>query len=415
ERLRFESLLSRLSAAFIHLPAEEVDSQIERGLQQIVEFLDIDRSSLGQFSEDGSQLLVTHTYALPGVTPFPKVNVAPLFPWYTAKVRCGVVLRFTRLPEELPPEAVQERAYCLREGFHSHLMIPCQVGDAVLGALCVGSFREERDWSDALVQSLQLVGEIFANALARKRAEERETHLREQLALVARVTMMGELAASIVHEVNQPLCAIVSNAQTVQRLLAQENCDMEEVREALADISRDGQRASAVVGRIRNFVRKAPGERSPVAVNDLIREVAVLMRGELARRGVTVKLELAEGLPAVSGDRVQLLQVILNLMTNGVDAMDRVARDLRHLVVRSTADGAEVSVAVTDAGVGIAPDSIGYIFDPFFTTKPHGMGMGLAICKSILKAHGGRIWASPNADHGTTFQFTLPASKEDNP
>src|SRR5262249_9652270 len=171
ERLRFETLLARLSATFIHLPAEDVDSQIEQGLRQIVDFLQIERSSLAQFSADGNELLVTHSYTIPGFTPFPRVNLAPLMPWYTTQLRQGRILRFTRLPDELPPEAVQERAYCLQTGFRSHLVIPFNVAESILGGIAFGSFRRHRDWPDDLVQSLQLVGEIFANALARKRAD----------------------------------------------------------------------------------------------------------------------------------------------------------------------------------------------------------------------------------------------------
>src|SRR5262249_29260721 len=153
--------------------AEQVDGQIERGLQQIVEFLDIERSSLAQFSEDGGELVVTHSYTTPGFIPMPRVNLAALWPWYTAKLRAGELLRCSRLPEGAPPEAVQEKEYFrLRGGPRSHLAIPFKVGEAVLGAIGFSSFRQERDWPDHLVQSLQLVGEVFANALARKRAEE---------------------------------------------------------------------------------------------------------------------------------------------------------------------------------------------------------------------------------------------------
>jgi signal transduction histidine kinase len=413
ERLRFETLLSRLSATFIHLPAEEVDGQIERRLQQIVDFLGIDRSSLAQFAEGGRKLLMTHSYSVPGIPPFPNVDLAGPLPWYTEQIRQGNLLRYARLPDEAPPEAVHEREYCLRSGMRSHLAIPFWVGETVLGTICFGSFRREMDWPDDLVQSLQLVAEVFANALARKRAEEQEAGLREQLAQAARVMMMGELAASIAHEVNQPLCAIVSNAQALQRMLADGTGDPAEVREALQDISQDGQRASAVLARIRGFVQKGPARRTPVDLNDLIREVAALVRGEMARRRVAVRLELAGALPAVLGDPVQLQQVVLNLLANGADAMAGLAPEARQLVVRSGADGAgSVTVAVADAGVGLGPGGNDHLFDAFFSTKPDGMGMGLAISKSIVQAHRGSIRAVPNAGRGATVQFTLPALGE---
>src|SRR5579871_1288702 len=149
ERLRFETLLSRLSTTFINLPADDVDSQIERSLQQIVDFLGIERSSLAQFSEDDSELVVTHSYTVPGFDPFPRVNLAPIWPWYTDQIRHGEVLRFTRLPDEMPPEAVKERDWYLRnQGPVSHLVIPFKVGEAILGGLGFGSFRTQRDWPD---------------------------------------------------------------------------------------------------------------------------------------------------------------------------------------------------------------------------------------------------------------------------
>lgn len=242
--------------------------------------------------------------------------------------------------------------------------------------------------------------------------EENETRLRDRLVLAGRVSLVGELAASIVHEVNQPLCAIVSNAQTIQRLLAGEDFDLAEVREALEDIVRDGQRASAVIARIRGLLRKAPVEQAAINVNELIREVIALTRWEMNRRGIAVRLELAEQLPGVLGDRVQLQQVLLNLMTNGADAMESMGKEKRELVLRSEEPAEGVLVSVRDRGVGIDPRTSDRLFDSFFTTKPGGMGMGLAICKSIVEAHGGRIWASPNSEGGSAFQFTLPRIRE---
>jgi signal transduction histidine kinase len=412
EHQRFETLLSRLSATFIHLAADEVDGQIERGLQQIVEFLGIERSCLAQFSADGRQLVVTHSYTVPGIAPLPHMDLARICPWYTAQVRHGELLRFSRLPDEFPPEADHERAfYVQHEGPRSYLLVPFRVGHAVLGGVGFGTFHREISWPDDLAQGLQLVGEVFANALARKRAEEREANLREQLARVARVTLLGELTASIAHEVNQPLCAIVSNAETAQRMLSRGWVEIDEVCEALQDIVTDGQRASAVIGRIRASLQKGPVQRAPVDVNDLIREVATLSRARLAGKGLTVKLDLTERLSRVLGDRVQLQQVLLNLLANAADASE-VADGPQELVIRSLADGHGVAVAVQDAGAGIDPDNVVRVFEALFTTKPGGMGMGLAICKSLIEAHGGRIEASPNAGRGTTFQFTLPALHE---
>lgn len=262
---------------------------------------------------------------------------------------------------------------------------------------------------------------FLIDVTARRQAAEESRALGEQLERIGRVTLMGELVASITHEVNQPLCAIVGNSQAIQRMLATGHFSLEEVREALQDIVQDGQRASAVIARMRGLLQKAPAERGPVDVNDLIREMAALMRADLARRGIAVRLDLTDALTPVLGDRVQLQQVVLNLMANGAEAMDRspvssppgrAQETPRELIVRSTAEGtANVAVAVVDAGIGLPAVHNDQIFDPFFTTKHHGTGMGLTICKRIVEAHGGRIWASANADGGATFKFTLPVMR----
>lgn len=413
DRLRFGRLLAQLSATFIHLSADAVDGQIEQSLGQLVDFLGVERSSLAQFSEDGARLLVTHSWSAPGYETLARFDLAAAWPWYTERVRRGEVLCFTRLPDELPAQAVNERAYCARGGPRSHLMIPFTVGAEVIGGIGFGSFRREITWPDELIGALQLVGEVFANALSRKRAEQRTAQLRDQLTRAARVTLLGELAASIAHEVNQPLCAIVSNAQAAARLLAAAHPDVGEARAALHDIAEDGRRASEILARIRASLRQAPPERTPVNLNDLIREVVLLARLRLAGRGVTVSLELPEDLPPVLGDRVQLQQVILNLLVNGADAMDDTPEGARTLIVHAAADNVgSVAVTVADAGAGLAPGEAERMFDAFYTTKPGGMGMGLAICRSIVEAHGGRIAARPNDGPGATVELTFPAWAE---
>jgi signal transduction histidine kinase len=415
ERMRFETLLVDLSAAFVKLPAVEVDTQIEYGLRRIVEFLGIDRSSLGEFSEAAGGLRVTHSYVVPGCPPFPRIILEDQFPWYAERIRRGEMLCFSRLPDEAPAEAVPEREYCLRFGFKSNLTIPLQVGGAVLGAIAFGSFRVYRPWPDELVQRLRLVGEIFANALARKRAEEETQRLREQLARVARLTTMGELAAAIAHEINQPLCAIVSNAQATQRFLAAGATDVGEVREILQDIVADSRRASEVIGRIRTLLQKGESQRTPLDLNDAIREVVALMQHQLTRKGIALSLNLAPRLPLVLGDRVQLQQVVLNLMVNAIDALDQVAAGPRELSLLSAPTaGEKVAVSVRDSGPGIPAEQLERVFDSLFTTKPGGIGIGLTISRSIIQAHDGRIWADPKTG-GATFHFTLPALREPAP
>jgi PAS domain S-box-containing protein len=243
----------------------------------------------------------------------------------------------------------------------------------------------------------------------RKRAEEALQKAQAELAHVTRVTTMGELTSSIAHEVNQPLAAIVTNANATLRWLATEPPNLEEARESVGRIVRDGHRASEVIGRVRALFKKAATDKARLDVNDLIRDSAALVHGELRRNRVALRTELAEGLPPVVGDRVQLQQVLLNLIINAVEAMGAV-KGPRDLLVRTHGDeSGAVLVSVRDSGVGLDPQSSDKLFDAFYTTKPEGMGMGLSVSRSIIEAHGGRLWAASDGRAGATFQFTLPA------
>ena len=254
---------------------------------------------------------------------------------------------------------------------------------------------------------------LLAEMAERQRAEEAYYEAQAELARVTRLSAMGALAASISHEVNQPLAAVVTNADACMMWLSTEPPNLEEARAAVECIAQQGTRASDVVRHIRAMFTKATPERTKVRVNDLIREVCALTEAAALRSQVSLQAELGADLPATLGDRVQLQQVIVNLILNGIEAMSEVADRPRRLVISSQIQGSdEVLVAVRDSGVGIAPKDEKRIFDAFFTTKTQGMGMGLAISRSIIEAHGGRLWASSNSDYGATIQFTLPAERE---
>ena len=242
----------------------------------------------------------------------------------------------------------------------------------------------------------------------RKRAEEALRRAQAELAHVARVSTLGELAASIAHEINQPLAAIVADANACLHWLAADHPDIDSVREALAAVAKDGHRAAEVIGRIRALSRRTDTQRERLDINDVIREVVLLARHEVLGHRVSLRTDLASGLPAVLGDRVQLQQVMINLVINGMEAMAPVTDRPRELLIRSQHEADQVLLAVQDSGPGIDPDKVERMFDAFFTTKSSGMGMGLSISRSIIEAHGGRLWASPNAGPGATFQFSLP-------
>ena len=248
---------------------------------------------------------------------------------------------------------------------------------------------------------------------ARKQAELEGEHLRRGLTHMARVTAIGQLTASLAHEVNQPLTAIVTNARAGQRVLATDAASLAEVRDILADIAADANRASEVIRRTRRFLRNSDFEPVPLDLADVVREVVVLAGRDTIVRRATVALEIDPDLPLVEGDRVQLQQVLLNLIMNGLEAMEETAPEDRRLVIRAgRGSGPEVLVAVRDAGAGIPREQLDQVFTPFVTSKAGGLGMGLAITRSIVEAHGGKIWVENNPGRGATFWFTLRARAE---
>ena len=247
-----------------------------------------------------------------------------------------------------------------------------------------------------------------------KRAEEALRQAQADLAHVSRVTTMGELSASIAHEVGQPLTGVINNANACLGLLPDGTPNLEEVREALTEIIDDADRASAIILRVRQLSKRAPIEKSLLDLKDVVKDVLALARYESGTRRITIRTELPNGSPSVLGDRVQLQQVLLNLVMNGMDAMNSVEEQKRILVVfgkHETMNGMPaVLLGVRDSGVGLKTEEMDRLFEAFYTTKPQGMGMGLAISRSIVEAHGGRLWAEPNQGPGATFLLSLPAA-----
>jgi signal transduction histidine kinase len=258
----------------------------------------------------------------------------------------------------------------------------------------------------------QEIGEyvgITMDITEQKHAEQERERLRQleaDLAHINRVNMMGELAAALAHEIKQPIAAAAANAGACLGFLNGEDPDIVEAREAASATIGCARRAAEIIDHVRSLFKKSFPKREAVDLNELIREVYLLLKNDIRRNAVTVQLELAENLPKIAGDRVQLEQVLMNLMLNAIEAMHDAKGDLT-ITSESTDDG-HLSIAVSDTGVGIPADKIDQIFDTFFTTKPQGTGMGLAISRSIVESHGGRLWATSNPERGSTFQFTLP-------
>jgi signal transduction histidine kinase len=306
------------------------------------------------------------------------------------------------------------RAEALKRGYGSNISLPLMSDGATFGALTLYAKEPNAFNERTLEQFTELADNLAYGVIALRTREERsraERALREaqaELAHVTRVLAMGELTASIAHEVNQPLAAIVANANAGFRWLANPTPNLEEARNAISRIVRDGNRASDVIRRIRALVKKGDTEKTLLDINEVIQEVVSLTHSEIQKSGVVLKMNLAGGLPRIYGDRIQLQQVILNLVMNGIEAMNSVVDRPREMLIRSCEhESDQLLVAVRDSGIGIDRENLDQIFNTFYTTKSQGMGMGLAISRSIVENHGGKLWAVPNDGPGATFQFTL--------
>jgi PAS domain S-box-containing protein len=272
----------------------------------------------------------------------------------------------------------------------------------------IGAATFEEGGQEGVAFVVDLTERKRAEAEARE-SEQRYREMHMALAHANRVATMGQLAASIAHEVNQPIAAAVTNAHAALRWLGAPRRNVDEAIQALGRIVENGNRAGEVIGRIRALIKKAPPRKDGIAINDAILEVVALTNEEATKHGVSVRIRLAEGLQRIEGDRVQLQQVLLNLIINGIEAMSGMSEASRELLISSEkAEPDAVLVTVRDSGPGLPPAILEHLFEAFNTTKPHGLGLGLSICRSIIEAHGGRLWATANVPHGAVFQFTVP-------
>jgi PAS domain S-box-containing protein len=302
--------------------------------------------------------------------------------------------------EEMLNKAMRERTDF---GFEQRIVLP----DGSIKHVYSIAHRVIDD-SDTLVEYIGTVMDVTE----RRRAEEALRQAQADLAHVNRVTTMGELTASLAHEVNQPIAAAVTNANTCLRWLTRDHPDLEEARAAATRIVKDGTRAADIISRIRLLFKKGTPDWELVDVNEVIREMIVLLRGEATRYNIAVQTDLAADLCQAMGDRVQLQQVMMNLIMNSIDAMKEVDGKREVAIKSERAEDRHLLVSVSDTGVGLPPQDVSQIFNAFFTTKPDGTGMGLSISRSIVESHGGRLWATANSGRGATFHLTLPINVE---
>jgi PAS domain S-box-containing protein len=539
QSLRFEALLSRISSTLINLPASEIDDAINSGLRLIGEFMHLERAGILMLSDDRTRFSVTHEWCVPGLEPaMEKYQNFPLdsVPWARDHWLRGEAFNVPRT-SELPEQAAAELEIAKSLGTQSYISIPIIVDGQVWGMVDFHTVRWEREWPIDLVQQHKLVGEFFANALARKRAESQLrdsatrlhaifdhhfqltglmdckgrllaanktalnfagadesdvigryfwdtpwwdpqqqstvrhaiqraahgefvrfecTHIRvdgevrdfdfslspvrdvdgnviylvpegrditdmkraeekladmeARLAHVARLSTMGEMTAGVAHEVSQPLHAIVNLACATGNVLeAEGEPDFDDLREWNAAIAASAQRAADVVRRMRAFARRGESERSICFINEVVRESVQLVGFEARRCGASVGLELPEPSPRVDVDRVQIQQVLVNLLRNALEAMDESEIEVREVTIRVELAAERVEVSVVDTGPGLPARDELAVFEPFSTTKKDGLGLGLPISSSIVEAHGGMLWTESSAAGRAAFRFTLPA------
>jgi signal transduction histidine kinase len=327
-------------------------------------------------------------------------------------------LATSRLPAHIPDLTALEGDHrddpwvtAAKARYRTALFLPLLKDNEIVGVISLGRTRVQ-PFTDKQISLFADFAAQATIALESTRRERQHREMQSELAHANRVATMGQLTASITHEVNQPITAAITYALAARRFLNAEPPNFHEVDDALSLIVKEGNRAGEVVERVRALIKKVPARKDAVAIDDAILEVIALTRNEVANNGVSVRTQFAEGLPPVQGDRVQLQQVMLNLIVNAIQAMRCIGEGARELQISIEAVPSEgrVRVGVRDAGPGLNPESLSRLFEPFYTTKPEGMGMGLSICRSIIEAHGGRLWAIPCEPQGALFQFTVPAA-----
>jgi signal transduction histidine kinase len=421
QALRFEQLLVNISTALLRQDSGDSGATINAALEQIGEFLDVDRAVLWSASVQGDYFEPTHLWVAEGVVHPPTMIDESLAPMLFRRIAAGEAIALSNL-EELTTDAAGDREALAQFGTRSLFAVPLYVGQFVVGALSLSCVRGTRVWPESLVPRVRLIGEAFASVLARERyantvtaAKSETAQYRERLAHLVRVHTVGEMSAAIAHEVNQPLMAIENYAHAVRyRLDHAPITDAARIDELLGKIGHAAARAGDVLKRLRSIVKKHESEATEFDLGTLVTSTVGLVEIESRLQDVRIEVDVEQQLPLVLADEVQIQQVLLNLARNGIEAMREVPQANRILRVEaSRSGGGEIAVRVRDSGRGITARDAEHLFEPFYTTKEKGLGIGLAICRSIVEAHGGKLRFLPDSTCGAIFEFTLPSVADD--
>jgi signal transduction histidine kinase len=372
----------------------------------------LDRSAIYERDAPGESVRPTHTWVRAGFPPFPP-NFDPekLAKRTTDWILAGNQLAFSR-PGDIPPEMEDLRRFVEKYGPQASALLPMWAGDRVIGGATFGKFRSPREWYPELLECLGFAVRLFGGAIERKQAELALRTARAELRVASRRNMMSELVASLTHEINQPVSAILSNLAGLARLLSQKNPESAMALTMVKNAIEDTKRTAEIIRRIRSLFKGEEQRKSTIHLGPLIAEAVKLIGSEVTFRKITVRVEISPSVPPAVGDPIQLQQCLMNLLMNAFDAIDKTNSDQRDVTISTALEETGwVCVSVCDSGAGIEPSVAQRLFEPFVTTKSEGMGLGLVVSRSIVESHGGRIWATPNRGPGTTFSFTLPAAE----
>jgi C4-dicarboxylate-specific signal transduction histidine kinase len=410
QQLRFEALLSAMSGAFIHVRHADMSAAFDENLQRVGEFLRVDYVSLLQVCSAEGELEVVHRWTTDRAAALRTVHCTQAFPWTFQRALAGDLL-VCESDEGLPGHATIDRASMRAAGIRAAVVQPLMIGGRIRGTLTVATLGP-RAWSREDVTHVCLMAEVIANACALRQAELEIEQTRRELAHAARLSSMGELTASLAHQLNQPLAGILNNAEAAAMLIDGGRASPAELREVVAEIMDDDRRAGEVIRRMREMLTRA--DRPPVRldVNAVVRDAASLIASDTIIRNVSIAFECDAGPLPIVGSKIDLQEALLNVLMNAMDALNgRVVPD-RQIVVRTSRDEDRIRIAVRDRGAGLVAGTEQRIFEPFFSTKESGMGMGLAVARSLLGHHHGTIAAANHPDGGAVVTIDLPAAAE---
>jgi signal transduction histidine kinase len=409
----FGPLVRDLSTAMTRACADAVDVEIETWLGKICNALDLDRAAIYQRLGPDGPVRTTHQWLRANFPPFPPNYDPEKFVKTTTDwVMSGNSFAFSS-PSEIPRHLSDTKLFVERYGPKASVILPMWAGSQVIGGASFGKFRSPRLWSVELLEHLGLVVRLFGGAIERKQAEMTLRTIGAGLRIASRRTTMIELVASISHEINQPLSAILSNLGGVTHLLSQKSPDLRTASVAIKNAVADTKRAAEIIRRVRATLKAHPERKTAIGVGVLISGVIKLLRSEAAMRRISLRTEISPSVQRVLGDRTQLQQCLMNLLLNAFDAITETDPDRRVVTIKVVPEEAGwIRVSVCDTGSGIDASVAPRLFEPFVTTKVEGLGLGLLVTRSIVGNHGGKIWSNPNRGGGTTFTFTLPAAQK---